>query len=81
MLYEVITKQFLDNITPQKMESASVRDLCVAFGIIYEKQRLEDGESTQNHSVLSARLDAAKRRIKAIDEDTDNPQELLGNNS
>lgn len=60
-------KKMLEQITPKKMESASVRDLCVAFGILYEKQRLEDGESTQNHSVLSARLDAAKRRLKTID--------------
>jgi len=38
----------------------------VTFGILYEKERLERGESTQNHSVLNARLDAAKRRLKSL---------------
>ena len=54
----------LDNLTAEKAEKSSNRDLAVTFGILYEKERLDRGESTANVSVLSKRLDAAKRRLK-----------------
>lgn len=54
----------LENLTSEKAQKSSNRDLAVTFGILYEKERLDRGESTANVSVLSQRLDAAKRRLK-----------------
>ena len=40
--------EMLDNINPEKMEKASLKDLSIAFSILYDKERLETGKSTQN---------------------------------
>jgi hypothetical protein len=35
-------------LTREKLDKASLRDLMVSFGILYDKGRLERGQSTQN---------------------------------
>lgn len=39
-------------VTPGKVKKASVKDLAIAFGTIYDKERLERGQSTSNQSVF-----------------------------
>jgi predicted DNA-binding protein YlxM (UPF0122 family) len=48
------------SFTPEDIKKASFKDRVVAMGILYDKERLERGESTQNISVrlASAVLDA-----------------------
>ena len=38
-------------IDPDKLKKASTRDLALSFGIIYDKERLEAGQSTNNQAV------------------------------
>lgn len=35
----------------EKLDKASVRDLATSYGIIFDKQRLQQGKSTSNHEV------------------------------
>ncbi len=53
------------HITPAKLAKASARDLAVMFGIFYDKERLETGQSTQNIAyadMVKARETLAKER-------------------
>ena len=52
----------LAGLTPDKIENATAKDLAITFGVLYDKERLERGLSTQNTAVLmaSAVIDADK---------------------
>jgi transcriptional regulator with XRE-family HTH domain len=55
------------HITPAKLAKASARDLAVMFGIFYDKERLETGQSTQNIAyadLVKARESLAKERAE-----------------
>lgn len=41
----------LDNVTPEKIEKASLKDLAVSFGVFEDKLRLINGESTENVAI------------------------------
>jgi hypothetical protein len=46
-------RQLLDGITPKKIDKMSGKDLAISFGVIFDKHRLETGESTSNLSLFS----------------------------
>jgi hypothetical protein len=45
--------QVLENLGPEKLKKAGVRELSVMFGILYDKERLERGQSTANISTYA----------------------------
>jgi hypothetical protein len=49
-----VQSRLLSAITPGDIEKAGLRDKVVAFGILMDKERLENGLSTQNHAVIMA---------------------------
>lgn len=51
--------QILENLTDEKLAKASARDLAIVFGTLYDKERLERGESTQNTSIFQHVIEAA----------------------
>ena len=73
MLHE---KQFamLRELTPDKIKSMSAYQLTGMFSMLYDKTRLEDGESTENVSIdeINQRLRERQREIdelkKALDD-------------
>jgi len=42
----------LAEMTSEKLEKSSAKDLAVTFGVLYDKERLERGQSTSNQSVF-----------------------------
>lgn len=60
--------KLLGSMTPDKIASASLSQLIMAFGILYDKVRLQRGESTQNVAALNVhKLDPkALEAIKAV---------------
>jgi hypothetical protein len=52
----------LAGLSGEKIEKASARDLAIVFGTLYDKERLERGQSTQNVAQFwaSAVIDADK---------------------
>jgi hypothetical protein len=42
----------LSHLTEEKLKGASAKDLAMTFGILYDKERLETGQSTSNQSVF-----------------------------
>jgi len=53
----------LSSITPAEVKKMQPRDRVVAYGILYDKERLERGQSTQNVASLHS---IADRAIKAV---------------
>ena len=53
----------IKSITDAEVKEMNVRDRVVAFGILYDKERLENGQSTQNVASLHS---IADRAIKAV---------------
>lgn len=47
--------QTLAALTPAKMQKASARDLAIVAGTLYDKERLERGQSTVNVAALFAK--------------------------
>lgn len=43
-------------LTPEKMAKMSPRDAAISFGVLFDKERLETGKSTQNMAHSFARL-------------------------
>lgn len=43
----------LQYITPEKLKKASINQLGTLFGILYDKEQLEKGRSTQNVAVIN----------------------------
>lgn len=66
-------KILLDGITTETVKKMSGRDKLVGFGILYDKERLELGQSTANVSNLHA---IAERAIKAVSTREDCGQEI-----
>jgi hypothetical protein len=53
----LVQSKAIDNITDDKLKKASARDLTLITGILYDKERLERGQSTDNINVLSLSAD------------------------
>ena len=49
-----IQRTILGHMDEDRLKKASAKDLTVAYGILYDKERLERGLSTQNTAVLMA---------------------------
>jgi hypothetical protein len=54
----------LQKLTPEDIEKASPRDKTIMFGVLYDKERLERGQSTSNTSLLFQVVkEACERRM------------------
>ena len=59
--------EILKQLTTEKLKKAQARDLTTMFGIFYDKERLERGESTENiayHDIAKSYNQARDRRIQ-----------------
>lgn len=61
-------KQLLEGITAKKIDKMSGKDLAISFGVIFDKYRLETGESTANISLFSRLV---KEACDTVPGDTD----------
>jgi len=61
-------RQILDAITPAKMEGAAINTLAVSLGIMYDKERLERGQSTANVSYKGT-LEAVDAKMQEMAEE------------
>jgi len=67
-------RQILDAITPAKMEGAAINTLAVSLGIMYDKERLERGQSTANVSykgtleAVDAKMQEMAAELRAMGE-------------
>jgi transcriptional regulator len=41
-------KEVLGHLTEEKLKKANAKDLCIVYGTLYDKERLERGQSTTN---------------------------------
>lgn len=46
-----IQARLMAGFTPEKIAKATVKDIAMALGIVYDKTRLEQGKSTENKSI------------------------------
>jgi predicted DNA-binding protein YlxM (UPF0122 family) len=46
-------QRVLEHLTEERLKKASVSELNMLFGTLYDKERLERGKSTQNHATFS----------------------------
>jgi len=60
----------LAEMTPAKLAQASAKDLSITYGVLYDKERLERGQSTQNVAQIwaSAVIEAEKMRMGVTEE-------------
>lgn len=54
-----LQEKLLQAITTEDLEKASLRDKVISAGVLYDKERLERGQSTANVSLLSRLIDEA----------------------
>lgn len=69
---EFIQQRLLDSITPEKIKEATLQQTATSFGIIYDKQRLQDGKSTENldfgnYGALVNELQEVNRQIEELE--------------
>ena len=55
------------NSNPDQMNRVSIKDLATVFGILYDKSRLMEGQTTENIAI-NARIDINMPADKAIEE-------------
>lgn len=71
-------KIILDSITETSIASAPLKDKAMAFGILFDKTRLEEGKSTENvahqYSDMVERIHAKRAQHRVIDVET--PKQL-----
>lgn len=58
-LFAVAQRELLQSITDAEIKKMSVKDRIVATGILYDKERLERGQSTSNLSIMTRAVEAA----------------------
>lgn len=64
-------KVILDSITEESIAAAPLKDKAMAFGILFDKTRLEEGKSTENiahkYSDMIERIHAKRKSNSVID--------------
>jgi hypothetical protein len=68
-IFAIHQQRLLNSLTDDDIKRIPPGSRFTGVGILYDKERLERGESTANVSVLSSRLDAARKRIEDVIED------------
>jgi hypothetical protein len=60
-------------LTDDKIKKMQPRDIIVSYGILYDKERLERGESTENVSIITQAISdlQAKRQAKQVSNDAE----------
>jgi hypothetical protein len=76
-IFAIHQQRLLNSLTDDDIKKMPPGSRMTSFGILYDKERLERGESTSNVSVLSGRLDAARKRMQNLEDvnKIDNDQE------
>jgi hypothetical protein len=77
-IFAIHQQRLLNSLTDDDIKRIPPGSRFTGVGILYDKERLERGESTANVSVLSSRLDAARKRVQDRESDVneiDNGQE------
>ncbi len=76
-IYAHMQSELLSAVTPDKIKDSSATQLITGMAILYDKERLERGQSTQNMSVAgliethSASLDAITGQIAKLTQELD----------
>lgn len=85
-IFALKQSQLLNAVTERDVKSASLLQKTTAFGILYDKERLERGQSTENisvksivHSLSNDRDDLAKRKAALLSY-LDNPDTVTDDN-
>ena len=64
-------------LDPATIEKASLRDRAVSFGIVYDKRRLEQGQSTSNLAVWAKCVESAHQGLyEQAKQSTEKPKRL-----
>lgn len=64
--------RLISSITPEVIEKAGLKDRAIAFGVMYDKERLERGKSTQNvaYADLVRMREQKEKELKALEAQT-----------
>ena len=67
-IFASLQQEMLKHITPDKIKKASIQQLITAAAILYDKERLARGESTENVAVLNANIldENATQQMKSL---------------
>ena len=67
-IFSAIERELLQSaLQPNKLKKMSSRDAVVAFGIIHDKNRLEQGLSTENVAIQGVSAELAEKATNAAD--------------
>lgn len=68
-LLAVYQREILKQLTPDHIKKARLTEITTAFGTLYDKERLERGQSTENiaYADLSKTREAIAKRIEAFE--------------
>jgi hypothetical protein len=68
-IFAGLQSRILKNITNEDIEKASLQVKAMAFGVLYDKERLENGQSTDNVSIISTLVKDLRESHNANDND------------
>jgi hypothetical protein len=68
-IFSGIQNKILKSVTEEDIQKASLQVKAMAFGVLYDKERLERGQSTENVSIISRLANDLKKFINANDND------------
>jgi hypothetical protein len=64
--------RLISGLTPEKIEKASLRDIAVSFGVLFDKERLEKDKSTANVAMgLSSFVDRVHKKTEEQEDNGD----------
>ena len=58
-LFASTQRELLESFDPSDIKKMNVKDRVIALGIMYDKERLERGQSTSNLSIMTRAVEAA----------------------
>ena len=61
---EIMQEMLLGSITPEKIKGATLQQTATSYGILFDKQRLQDGKSTDNISM--GNYDALTKELQEL---------------
>lgn len=68
-IFAGLQSRILKNITNEDIEKASLQVKAMAFGVLYDKERLENGQSTDNVSIITTLVQSLRESHNANDND------------
>lgn len=67
----VIQREILSNITVDEIKKAPLQTKMMSYGILYDKERLERGQSTSNESIIVTQIRDMRERLSGDDVNRD----------